>query len=71
MFKYIGDFDEIYENDQFSTLLETFYHSKNGGIEPNDDIPHRADPYKTADFRKRCIELYIEFYEENPRRKKV
>jgi 5-methylcytosine-specific restriction protein A len=34
---------------------------------PSNTIPHNADPYVTANFRRRCVELYSEFYKENPR----
>lgn len=64
IFKHIGDLDEMYKKDRFKELLKTFDYSKEHGTEPIDDIPHKADPYKTADFRRRCIELYIEFREQ-------
>lgn len=71
IFKYKGDLDELYEKDQFAALLKTFHHSKKHGIAPTDDIPHKADPYVTADFRRRCIELYAEFYQQAPRKGRI
>lgn len=64
MIKHVGDFDEIYERDRFKALFKTFEFSKEDGVEPSDSIPHNADPYVTADFRRRCVELYIEFREQ-------
>jgi hypothetical protein len=63
-----GNLDDLYENDGFAALLHSFQHSKKDGIKPTDDIPHNADPYVTANFRRLCIELYSEFYQSNPRR---
>lgn len=68
--KHIGELDSLYESDRFKNLNMSFEHSKTEGRKPTDSIPHDADPYVTADFRRRCIELYSGFYECFPRRKK-
>lgn len=65
--KYKGDLDDIYERDRFQSLFDSFRYSKREGILPTDDIPHKADPYGTADFRRQCLKLYSEFYQEYPR----
>ncbi len=67
IFKHKGNLDDIYERDGFQELFGSFNHSKHDGIRPSDDIPHKADLYVTADFRKQCLKLYAQFYEENPR----
>ena len=33
---------------------------------PTDDIPHDADPYVTASFRRQCIKHSINFCRESP-----
>lgn len=58
-----GDLDQLYADDRFETLLGLFEFSKAQGIMPKDDIPHRADPYNTASFRRRSVMLYKEFLE--------
>ncbi len=65
--KYKGDLDDLYEMNRFQGLLDSFHCSKSRGILPTDDIPHNADPYVTAGFRRQCIKLYSQFYQENPR----
>jgi hypothetical protein len=62
-----GNLDDVYETDKFEDLMASFQHSKKEGIKPTDDIPHNADPHVTANFRRRCLELYTEFYESRPR----
>ena len=62
-----GNLDDIYERDRFQALFDSFRHAKREEIPPADDIPHNADPYVTADFRKQCLKLYAQFYQENPR----
>lgn len=64
---HIGDLDDLYEEGRFSALLETFVCSKKDGVLPTDTIPHEADPYDNANFRRQCIKRYAEFYRENPR----
>lgn len=65
-----GNLDELYENDCFSTLLSSFQCSQKDGILPADGIPHNANPYVTARFRRRCVELYAEFYKQSQRENK-
>lgn len=67
--KHEGDLDDIYERDRFQALFDSFRHSKGEGILPSDRIPHKADPYVTADFRKQCLKLYAEFYQVHPRQR--
>jgi hypothetical protein len=65
--KHKGDLDDIYERDRFEALFESFRYSKREGIPPADDIPHNADPYVTAAFRRQCLKLYSQFYQGHPR----
>ena len=61
--KYKGNLDDHYRADRLESLLTLFYSSKAEGVMPKDDIPHQADPYVTANFRRQCIKLYREFCE--------
>lgn len=63
--KNVGDLDRKYEEDGFASLFKSFECSKDAGGLPSDKIPHNADPFVTANFRRRCLELYSEFYEQN------
>jgi predicted HNH restriction endonuclease len=63
--KHKGNLDELYERDCFAILLASFQCSQKDGVLPTDDIPHNANPYVTARFRRRCLELYVEFHKQN------
>jgi hypothetical protein len=64
--KYKGDLDLLYSRDKFQALLASFSYSKKNSILPTDDIPHKADPFVTASFRRQCINHYIKFCIESP-----
>lgn len=59
-----GNLDDLYEATRFTDLFASFRFSKSNGLAPSDDIPHNADPYVTASFRRQCIQLYAEFFEQ-------